>query len=180
MQEMLDTYDINGKLLGVKSRDYCHNGNPYCYHKAVWIWIINDKGEILVQKRSALKKNSPNKYDISVAGHVDAGETLLQACVRETKEELGITSSEKDFMFLKEILNKDGWEFGENYVLLTDCKIEKMKLQSEEIEKVKFLKYEDFAKLIYSDKFCDQSKEYKDWICKVLEEIVESFKIKNL
>lgn len=179
MQEMLDIYDINGKLLGVKSRDYCHNRNPYCYHKAVWIWIINDKGEILVQKRSALKKKSPNKYDISAAGHVEAGETLLQACVRETKEELGITSSEKDFMFLKEILNKEGWEFGENYILKTDLKIEDMRLQPEEVAEVKFLKYEDFAKLIYSDKFCDQSKEYKDWICKELKMFINQIKIKN-
>lgn len=179
MQEMLDTYDIKGKFLGVKPRDYCHNGEPGCYHRSVWIWIINDKGEILVQKRSAIKKKSPNKYDISAAGHVVAGETLLQACVRETKEELGITASENDFIFLKEILKQEGWEFGESYVLLTKWKIEEMNLQLEEVAEVKFLKYEDFIKLFYSDEFCNRSKEYKDWVCKELKGFINKLKIKN-
>ena len=47
-----------------------------------------------MQKRAATKKKSPNKYDMPSAGHVDAGETLLQAYVRETEEELGLTCKE--------------------------------------------------------------------------------------
>lgn len=56
MEELLDTFDINGNLLKPQTREFCHTENPGCYHKSVWIWIVNDKGEILVQKRSSLKK----------------------------------------------------------------------------------------------------------------------------
>lgn len=47
MEEMLDTFDINGNFIGVKPRSYCHSKNPGVYHKPVWIWIINSNGLIM-------------------------------------------------------------------------------------------------------------------------------------
>ena len=44
-----------------------------------------------MQKRSLLKESYPGCWDISSAGHLDAGEEPLQGAVRELKEELGIT-----------------------------------------------------------------------------------------
>lgn len=54
------------------------------------IIIQNDKGEILVPKRTANKRLFPNCYDFSVGGHVNSGETYEQAAYRELEEELGI------------------------------------------------------------------------------------------
>lgn len=164
MEELLDTFDINGNLLKPQTREFCHTEIPGCYHKSVWIWIVNDKGEILVQKRSSLKKKSPNKWDMPSAGHVDAGETLLQACVRETKEELGLDTRENDFVFLKEMLNHKGWEFNEIYLLKTTAKIEEFVLQKEEVSEVKYFNYDEFIKLLYSNDFAPHSKDYKDWV----------------
>lgn len=53
--------------------------------RIVRIFIINSKGEILLQKRS---KNS--KWDQSAGGHVDVGETYLKAAKRELFEEMGV------------------------------------------------------------------------------------------
>ena len=44
MEEMLDTFDINGKFLGAKPRSFCHSENPGVYHKPVWIWIVSETG----------------------------------------------------------------------------------------------------------------------------------------
>jgi len=56
----------------------------------VWIWRIqNDAIEVLLQKRSPEKRTWPNRYDISAAGHINAGEEPLVAALRETKEEIG-------------------------------------------------------------------------------------------
>ncbi len=44
MEEMLDTFDIDGNFLGIKSRSFCHSENPGVYHKPVWIWIKNGEG----------------------------------------------------------------------------------------------------------------------------------------
>lgn len=134
MQEMLDVFDINGNQLGVKSRSFCHSENPGVYHKPVWIWIINSKKEILIQKRALTKKNHPGLWDMPVAGHVDAGESCLSACVRETKEEIGIDTDKNDFKFLKEWVCKPSWELAQIYLLKLDVKAEDMTLQKEEVD----------------------------------------------
>lgn len=59
MEEYFDTFTIDGKPMGVKLKSFCHSAKPNIYHKPVWIWIYNDAGQILVQKRSANKKNFP-------------------------------------------------------------------------------------------------------------------------
>lgn len=124
----------------------------------------------MVQKRAATKKKSPNKYDMPSAGHVQAGESLLCACVRETREELGLETKEEDFVFLKEWKNPRGWEFAEIFLLETDAKISDMTLQEEEVALVKWLSLEAFEKLLYSDEFCNHAKEYKDWVINMLKE----------
>ncbi len=169
MEEIFDVYDINGNHVGTKPKSFCHSENPGVYHKAVWIWIKRG-GQILVQKRAMTKKNSPGKWDMPSAGHVDAGETLLQACVRETFEELGIKARQKDFVFLKEWLNQKGWEFAEIYLLKSNKDISEMKLQKEEVECVKWLDYDEFVKLLYSPDFCNHAKEYKDWVVQILKD----------
>jgi len=169
MEEMLDTFDINGKFLGAQPRSFCHSDNPGVYHKPVWIWIVNSNKQILVQKRALTKKKSPGKWDMPAAGHIDAGESCLQGCVRETTEELGLKVNEDDFIFLKEFVNQRGWELVQVYLLKNDTKAGDMKLQTEEVEQVKWLDYDEFVKLLYSDEFCNHAEEYKKWVCEVLK-----------
>jgi isopentenyl-diphosphate delta-isomerase len=57
----------------------------------VWIWRKQgEAAEILLQRRADDKRTWPGFYDVSAAGHIDFGETPLQAALRETKEELGL------------------------------------------------------------------------------------------
>lgn len=51
--------------------------------------LENDKGEILLQKRGNIQ-SYPYLWNDSVSGHVDVGETYLEAALREMKEEMGI------------------------------------------------------------------------------------------
>ena len=169
MKELLDTYDINGNFVGVQTREFCHSKNPGVYHKPVWIFIKNDNNEILVQKRARCKKENPGKWDMPSAGHVNTGETSLQACVRETEEELGLKFKESDFEFLKEWLVQESWELAQIYLLKTNATIEQMSLQQDEVEDVKWLNYNHFVKLLYSKDFCDFPLDYKDWIAMILK-----------
>ena len=50
---------------------------------------MNEKGELLLQKRAANKKQNPNKWGVC-AGHIDAGETVEVSAIRELEEELGL------------------------------------------------------------------------------------------
>lgn len=63
-------------------------------HRVVRVIVINSNGDILLQKRGDHVVNHPGKWDQSVGGHVDAGETYLEAAYREMKEEVGIEDVE--------------------------------------------------------------------------------------
>lgn len=63
-------------------------------HRIVRIFLINSKGEVLIQKRGEHIFSLPGRWDQSAAGHVDEGEDYLEAACRELKEELGIEGVE--------------------------------------------------------------------------------------
>ncbi|PIP52739.1 isopentenyl-diphosphate delta-isomerase, partial [Candidatus Beckwithbacteria bacterium CG23_combo_of_CG06-09_8_20_14_all_34_8] len=64
-------------------------------HRAYTVILRNNKGEILLTKRSLKKPLWPTYWDGSFSSHPRVGETLEQSCERRAKEELGIEV--KDF-----------------------------------------------------------------------------------
>lgn len=54
------------------------------------VFVLNDRGEVLLQRRSSNKKYYPNTWALCT-GHVEEGESSREAAVREIKEELGIS-----------------------------------------------------------------------------------------
>jgi 8-oxo-dGTP pyrophosphatase MutT (NUDIX family) len=58
--------------------------------KPLWEMWLNDRGELLLHRRSANKRAYPLHWSGAAAGHVASGETYGQAAVRETKEEIGV------------------------------------------------------------------------------------------
>ena len=87
--ELLEIVDENDSVIGVKSRAECH-GNPQYTHRVAHVLLFNSSGELLLQKRSMKKDLEPGKWDSSVGGHLEVGESYLQAALREMQEELGI------------------------------------------------------------------------------------------
>lgn len=79
----------DGSVLGSATRGECHSGSRLL-HPVVHLHVFNSKGEVYLQRRPAWKDIQPGKWDTSVGGHIDYGETPEQALVREVREELGI------------------------------------------------------------------------------------------
>ena len=152
MEEILDIYSRDGKYLGTRTREECHS-----------------KNEVLVQKRASVKKSFPNYWDMSSAGHVAAGESSIQGAVRETAEELGIITKEEDYIYVGEYISEITWEIGQVYLLKMDIELEYMKLQVEEVDEVKWLSFEEFKKLFYSQDFIPYDEEYRQMIIKLIE-----------
>ncbi|NOX88992.1 MAG: NUDIX domain-containing protein [Calditrichaeota bacterium] len=88
-EEEFDVVDEEGKILGVASRSAVH-GNPNLIHPTVHLHVLNKKGQLYLQKRSANKDLYPGKWDTAVGGHVQKGELIEEALKREAMEELGI------------------------------------------------------------------------------------------
>ena len=86
-----------GETIGKASRQECHSGSKLL-HPVVHLHIFNEAGDIFLQKRAMTKDIQPGKWDTSVGGHIDYGETVEEALKREVREELGITSFEPVYM----------------------------------------------------------------------------------
>ncbi|MBU3915602.1 NUDIX domain-containing protein [bacterium] len=98
MEEVFDIVNINDEVIGSAKRSEVH-GNPSLIHRVAHVLIFNTKGELFLQKRSMSKDVQPGKWDTSVGGHLDAGESYQDAALREMKEELGIAPEKIEFLY---------------------------------------------------------------------------------
>lgn len=87
--EYLDIYDEHRRWLGY-SRPRGASYLPGEYHLIVHVCLMNERGEMLIQQRSDSVAKWPGMWDLTIGGHVLAGETPEQAAEREVQEELGL------------------------------------------------------------------------------------------
>jgi isopentenyldiphosphate isomerase len=116
------------------------------FHATVHLWIYNRDGEVLIQKRTASKETYPNKWDVSVAGHISAGDTPLSTAIRETKEEIGLSLMESDLHKIGQhrstvVHSKEMIDCEFNHIFLTELKVplSDLRLQTEEVAAVKLI-----------------------------------------
>ncbi|MGP4062659.1 NUDIX hydrolase [Halobacillus sp. H74] len=91
MKEMLTVFNNEGKPTGIKDRDEVHRDGEW--HETFHCWFFEQKDKeiyLLFQQRSSEKKDFPDLFDITAAGHIEAQENLMTAGLREIKEELGL------------------------------------------------------------------------------------------
>lgn len=144
MEEFFDVLNEKGEYTGkIETREKCHKEG--LWHKAVAIFIINSKQQVLLQRRSPNKKMWPNMWDITGGGHVLTGELGFQSAIREMKEELGIELEKNDMTFIGssistnikgDIVNK---HFNEYYIVNKDVDETGLKLQEEEVAEVRWI-----------------------------------------
>lgn len=149
--ELIEVVDKDGKYTGqILPREEVHNKN--LLHNEVACFIINSNKEILLQKRSPNKRYSPNKYGLC-AGHVMANEKLIDALMREIKEEIGITVKEEDLIPLG---NKEYFHDTTNshityfYYILLDLNIDEFTIQEEELTEVRWFKIDEIIDIVNS------------------------------
>jgi len=100
--ELFYLVDEEDKVIGTIIRSKAHS-NKNAIHRSISIIAINDKNQMLLQKRSKLKDTFPGFWTLSVTGHVTYGQTYKEAARRELFEELRIKIPLK---FLRKILLK--------------------------------------------------------------------------
>lgn len=182
MQEFFDILDENGNKTGqTKARSLVHKDGDW--HAAVHIWIVNEKGEILLQKRAPQKDRHPNMWGVSsVGGHLSAGDEILDAAVREVKEEVGLKIKPEDLKKIgicKFAAPEDGTgfnnkEFRHIFFLKIDKKVEDLVMQEDEVSELKFVPIEEFKKLLEkNDGTIVRAEEEEQLVLDYLESILQ-------
>ena len=155
MDEIIDIVDANGNPTGktaLKSEAHKSGLN----HNTIHLWLYTDDSKILLQQRSNKKVIYPLLWDVSVAGHIDAGETFTQAAIRETKEEIGLSLNESDLVKIGTHLHKSvynggnikDFEFHQIYIAQLSLELKKLTPQKDEVEALKLVSYKEFQALL--------------------------------
>ena len=172
MDELVEILAEDGKQVGKRVNKFVAHKKGIC-HGISAIALVDKKGKLLIQKRSPNKKDEPNKWDLSGAGHIDIDETPEQAAIRELYEETGIKAELEELKLIDTYLNKvklNSKVFINHYTYLflikKDIKINNINIQKSEVSDILFVdkkKYIELLKngdMVEAIKYCDKVLNY--------------------
>ncbi len=162
--EIVDKFDNKRRPLNKTSERYDEIEGEY--KQSMHVWIQNDKGEFLIQKRSSNKRSYPGKWSIT-GGGVDTGESTLDTVIRECKEELGIDAKIENLELMMTLKRTNS--FVDIYLLKQNIEIEDIIMQEEEVDDVKWISISDLKKLMNTEEFCSAVSIYFDMLYKIIE-----------
>jgi isopentenyldiphosphate isomerase len=142
MDELIDILTPEGKSTGKTALKSEAHKNGW-FHATVHIWLYTKEKKVLLQQRGFSKKVFPGLWDISVAGHIGAGETILKSAKREVFEEIGLELNEKELIKIGTRIHQVKHDNGiidneHHHVFICELKtpLEKLTLQTEEVEAI--------------------------------------------
>ena len=141
--ELVEMFDNKRKSLNKVIERYNHVEGEYS--QGSHIWIMNSKGEFLIQKRTPNKKVYPNLWSVT-SGGTDSGENTLEAAFREVKEELGIEVKPEEIELM--MTYKRNHDFVDVWLARKDIELDDIVMQKEEVADVKWVSTEELEKLI--------------------------------
>lgn len=155
------------------------------YHITAHVWLYTKDGYVLLAQRAATKLICPLLWDVSVAGHVDATETIEDAAIREVKEEIGLTLTidqlQKIGVFECFQSYPNGIadnEFHHTFISELKTGITNLILDKNEVEAVKLVSLSEFQNLINNigidNHFVPSNKKYYQLILKSIKEAIKN------
>jgi len=180
--ERIDIVTKTGKYTARSAQKSEIHAKGY-YHNTVHIWFYTNNGKVLLQQRAKTKLICPLLWDVSVAGHIDAGETLTNGAIREIKEEIGLSISKNDLhkIGVFECFNTydngiiDN-EFHHTYIAELKVNLSDLKPQKEEVEDLKLVSIQHFEELLNNSNvnghFIASNTKYYKQILKAITSIL--------
>lgn len=110
--EQLILVDSDDREIGNLGKSECHDGNGVL-HRAFSLFLFNNDGELLLQRRSAGKRLWPGFWSNSCCSHPRRGESMQAATARRLVDELN-TSAALEFVYKFEYQARYGDEGSEN------------------------------------------------------------------
>lgn len=98
-EEYVVLVNKNDEPLGLMPKLEAHE--KALLHRAFSVFVLNDRGEIMLQQRAADKYHSPELWTNTCCSHQRDGESNIAAGVRRLREEMGFeTELEERFSFI--------------------------------------------------------------------------------
>lgn len=171
-EEIFPLVDEAGNIIGQAPRSVCHDGSKLL-HPVIHLHVFNSAGELFLQKRSATKDIQPNRWDSSVAGHIDLNESPESAAVREAKEELSIDVTNHHYI-TKYIIETDRErELSYCFYIIYDGNFT---LNTDELSDGRFWKIEEIQLRLYDDIFTKNFElDFKRFLHKGLSGLKSDF-----
>lgn len=183
MDELIDIVDEKGNLTGKSALKSEIHAKGY-YHNTAHVWFFTRDGQILLAQRAASKTIFPLLWDVSVAGHVDAGETIEEAAIRETKEEINLDISTTElikigifncFQSYKNAITDN--EFHHTFICELIKDIKSLTPQKHEVEALKLVSFDNFESLLNNSESNNHFvASNRDYYITVLKAIINQLK----
>lgn len=149
MMELIDVLTPEGKPAGIiKPKPEVHRDGDW--HRCSHIWIVGSDGRLLLQRRAHVKENWPDLWDISVAGHISAGESATEGAIREAFEELGLQLAPEELIHIGTLrysvqLREDYVEneFHEVHLVRRDVDLSTLTLDPSEVAEVRWVSWQE-------------------------------------
>jgi isopentenyldiphosphate isomerase len=166
-RELLYIVDENNKQLQPQLRSVAHKTE--LWHRTTGIWVVNNKKQILCQKRSMKKDIKPGYWEAFFGGHIAPGKNYLESAVQECNEELGLTIT-KDIIIPYKIFKGDKQshkEFQQVFALIMNKEIHEFQIEKEEIDEITWISMSNVKKILLDHRVTKWVQ--KPWDKEVLE-----------
>ena len=179
MDELIDVLDADGNYTGkaiMKSEAH----RKGVFHPSIHVWLYTKKGEILIQQRAINKDTHPGLWDVSVAGHIGAGEDVTESAIREVEEEIGLEITNEDLNKIgvfkyshqhhKDLLD---CEFHHTFLCELKVPLAKLEMQKSEVADLNLVSVAAFKKELESEilskKYVPYDMDYYDTVLNAIK-----------
>jgi len=176
--EKLVLVNEKDEVIGFEEKIKCHKGKGIL-HRAFTIFLFDNKGQVLIQKRGDSKMLWPLCWEATCSSHPKENESYKNAGKRRLKEELKIDTSLKIAdKFIYHSYYKDiGAEYEFCVALVGKYDKENIDFNTDEIKDVKWIKINELKEELNKN-----SKDYAPWLGIALERLFNQYgsNLKNL
>ena len=178
--EIWQQYNHNGVAIqgtGYSPSEFKKHPEAVMANSHIWFWKMSNNKipEILLQKRSLTKVSKPGMYHISAGGHINVGETPVEAAARETTEEMGINLNSESLYYVGSMrLVKTNPNSIVNVFLYKLSGNEKFEYLDGEVDSVEWRTLDNFKIITKSPSkynLVDQGQGYFNFVIEALEHI---------
>ena len=151
MKEILPIVDENDKIIDEIDKAEFDKTTGKIY-RTVSLILFNLDGDFLIQRRSFSKATFAGRWQNSAAaGHVQIGESYLDAIHRETIEEIGLNLQFQDFIKVEKVFihtKENKRRFMQVFAAKTDFKLETLTIAHNEVAEIKLVNFKEFQKMV--------------------------------